>query len=168
MESPLSRIHIYMYIHIYAPRGKSSRRRPAGSVSGRSCSKIEGRRDRKLHPTADQAVPGGSPGAGTSRRNSKFKFKHTRDVLSSFLSDLAPSMKLVHRFDLRQDWRPNKYADACRPTRTRVYVDDHVERVVMYPPPSSSCYEISIRKRKKERESERETERERRCNLVIF
>lgn len=72
-------IHMYMYMYVHTRgRGRSSRRRPAGSVSGRSCSKIEGRQDRKLHPTADQGCPRGSPSGrrGPSRRNSKFKFTH--------------------------------------------------------------------------------------------
>lgn len=38
-------------------------------IFGRSCSKIEGRRDRKLHPMADQGTPMvASPGAICQRR----------------------------------------------------------------------------------------------------
>lgn len=110
MESPLLRIHIYMYIRIYAPRGRSSRRRPTGSVSGRSCSKIEGRRDRKLHPTADQGRPRGFF-RGRRRHVEIRNLNSNVHAISSLpfclisCPSLSRPMKLVHRFDLRRGWR---------------------------------------------------------------
>lgn len=134
-------MYIYLYTYIYASRGRSSRWRPAGSVSGRSCSKIEGRRDRKLHPTADQGPPREFPGgqaATESHRNSKFKFKRTRDVPAFlFACDLArlhflrPPVKLEHRFDLRRGWRADKQTDTYIHECIRVYIT-YVERIVMY------------------------------------
>lgn len=67
-------------------------------IFGRSCSKIEGRRDRKLHPMADQGTPMvASPGAICQRRirnlNSDiciyitfFPRMHVCVLLRSFLS----------------------------------------------------------------------------------
>lgn len=76
-------------------------------IFGRSCSKIEGRRDRKLHPMADQGTPMvASPGAICQRRirnlNSDIYIYTSTNVFSpvcmcssSFLSTLCPFLFLV-------------------------------------------------------------------------
>lgn len=113
-----------------------------------------------------RAVPGGSPGTGTSRRNSKFKFKYTRDVLSFFLSDLAPLpppwnwyiVLIYGEFGARTNTSMpiNMYARVCRwPCGKSSYVSA---------PILGMLWNFHQEKRKREKESEKET----RCNLIIF